>query len=164
MGQVGHPPEPLPDLGVEGLEPVVVVAPLPLELLPLGDEFRALRGVFFTTGRLRNLVLPAAEVFHRQEQTFPLGIERDDAVDLGDDLITHVPVAAVLLDEVDVGGHEFEVEHAKNPTDPGSNQVQGVGGKNEATAIGPRMMCIGPGWFRRTTSNSSPDRWTTSRA
>ncbi len=110
--------------------------PSRLELLPLGDQLGAAGGVLLAAGRLGHLVLAAAEVFHLRQHAFPLGVERDHAVDLGDDLGPDVPVDAVLLHEVDVGDHEFEVEHAKSS---GWESFQGLEQRMSPTAIGPRI-------------------------
>ena len=86
---------------------------LGLEPLPLGDQFAPLMGILLLAGGLGDLVLAPTGLLDSLDQGPPGFFQGDHAVDLVQDVGGDIPVAAVLLDGLGVGGDVFQVEHAK---------------------------------------------------
>ena len=95
MGQVGDPPQPLRDLGLEPAEPLFLVGDRRLEPLALVDQGRSLFGISLAACGLGHLVLAAADFFDIGSS--PLRSSRgDNAVDVLEHVVRDVPVPAVL--------------------------------------------------------------------
>ena len=94
VGQVGDPPQPLPDLVLHHAELLFLIADLGLEPLALVDQRGPLLGVFLLACGLGHLVLAAADLLDGREQPLALALERDDPVDVLEHVVRDVPVPA----------------------------------------------------------------------
>ena len=98
-------------LGLEPAEPLFFLADRRLQTFALFDAGSPLLGITLAARGLGDLVLPAADFFDGLKQAPALAFELDHAIDVVDDIGRDVAIAAVLLDRLGVGDHEFQIEH-----------------------------------------------------
>ena len=113
-------------LGLEPAEPLFLLGDRRLQALALLDQGRPFLGIALLARGLSDLVLAAANFLDGLKQAPALAFERDNAIDVIDDVGRDIAIAAVLFDRLGVGDDKFQIKHEntlrRKAIEPNSNQ------------------------------------------